>query len=283
MIEQILGKKNIKRALEHLQQKHDSCGVDGMRLSELPDYVQNNMPALRASVEDESFCPSLVQEIDIINQTGKIRTISKLASIDRLLLRAIHQVLYAKFAPMFSPFSYAYQENKGIATAARQAADYIEAGYIYVVDIDIESYFENIHHYQMGELLRKYKVDKKTNSLIQKYLACSVVRDFEIYPKEKGLVQGSPLSPLLSNIYLHEADLFFTERGYKFCRFGDDIKLFAKTLEDGLDIFGTVKQFIEKELHLNLHPQKSGVFPALDRVYLGYKFSKFSNGKIEIY
>jgi group II intron reverse transcriptase/maturase len=282
MIEQILGKKNIKRALEHLQTKHDSCGVDGMRLSELSDYVQNNMPAIRTSVEDGTFSPDLVQEIDLINRNGKIRTISKLTSIDRLLLRAIHQVLYDKISPLFSPFSYAYQENKSIASAARQAADYLEAGYGYVVDIDLESFFDNIPHLKMGEFLQKYGLDKKTKNLIQKYLACSVVRDFEILPKDKGLVQGSPLSPLLSNIYLHEADLFFTECGYKFCRFGDDIKVFAQTFEDGLDIFGSVKQFIEKELLLRLHPQKSGVFPALDRIYLGYKFHKFPNGKIEI-
>jgi CRISPR-associated endonuclease Cas1 subtype I-B len=282
MIDQILSNKNIKRALEHLQTKHDSCGVDGMRLSELPDYVKNNMPVIRASVHDGTFCPGLVQEIDIINCNGKTRTISKLTSIDRLLLRATHQILYDKFSPMLSPFSYAYQENKGIATAARQAADYIEGGYKYTVDIDLDSYFDSIPHFQMGELLKKYGLDKKTNALIQKYLACSVVRDFEIIPKEKGLLQGSPLSPLLSNIYLHAADLFFTEHGYKFCRFGDDIKLFAKSFEDGLDIFGTVKQFIEKELLLSLHPQKSGVFPALERIYLGYRFHLFPSGKIEI-
>jgi group II intron reverse transcriptase/maturase len=282
MIERILSDGNINLAREHLQGKHDSCGVDGMRLSELKDYIQNNMAALRASIMDGTYRPGLVQEVELINKKGKIRTISKLTSVDRLILRAIHQVLYEKFAPLFSTFSFAYQENKGISTAARQAADYVEAGFRHTVDLDIDNYFDNIPHYKMGEILLRRGLDKTTNGLIQKFLACRVVRDFEILPKEKGLVQGSSLSPLLSNLYLHEADMFFAERGYKFCRYGDDIKLFAMSFEEGLEIFSQAKQFIETELSLSLQPQKSGVFPALERTYLGYRFYSFPNGKIEI-
>jgi hypothetical protein len=202
--------------------------------------------------------------------------------VDRLILRAVHQVLYEKFSPIFSPFSYAYQENKGIAVAVRQAADYVESGYGYTVDIDIDDFFDNIPHFKMGELLLEFGLDKTTNALIQKFLNCNIVRDFEIRPKEKGLVQGSPLSPLLSNLYLHKADLFFVDCGYKFCRYADDIKLFAKSFEEGLEMFGRAKRFMETELQLSLHPQKSGVFPAIERIYLGYRFYSFPNGKIEI-
>lgn len=282
MIERILSDQNLHRAKEHLQEKHDSCGVDGMRLSELDDYLKNNRSALRTSIMDGTYRPGLVQEVDLINQKGKIRTISKLITVDRLILRAIHQVLYDEFAPLFSPNSYAYQENKGIAVAVRQAADYVETGFVYTVDIDIENYFDSIPHFKMGALLQKFGLDHMTNNLIQKFLNCSIVRDFEISRKETGLVQGSPLSPLLSNLYLHEADLFFTECGFTFCRYADDIKLFAKSFEEGLELFSQAKHFLESELHLRLHAQKSGVFPALERVYLGYRFYSFPNGKIEI-
>lgn len=282
MIEQILNDANIKRALENLKDKHDSCGIDGVRLSELPDYIQNNLESIKSSIIDGTYVPGIVQEIQLINKKGKIRTIAKLPSIDRLLLRAIHQVLYDKFSPIFSPFSYAYQENKGVAYAVRQAADFMEAGYDYVVDIDFNDYFDNVPHFLLCEQLLKHGLDTTTTNLIHKFLNCRVVRDFEVTEKVKGLVQGSPLSPLLSNIYLHEADLFFSNHGYKFCRFADDIKVFAESFEDGLDIYTSIKQFVETELHLSLHPQKSGVFPALERECLGYKFYSFPNGTIEI-
>ncbi|MDL2324178.1 type I-B CRISPR-associated endonuclease Cas1b [Ruminococcaceae bacterium OttesenSCG-928-A16] len=282
MIEKILQQENLELACEHLQEKHDSCGLDGMLLSELGGYLQNNMDALRESIIGGTYCPGLVQEVELVSPKGKIRTISKLTSVDRLILRAMHQVMYACFSPVFSEFSHAYQEKKGIITAVRQAANYVEAGYAYTVDIDIESYFDNVVHYKMGEQLAKYGLDNVTNGLIQRFLACKVVRDFEVVPKEKGLVQGSPLSPLLSNLYLHEADLFFQNKGWKFCRYADDIKLFAKTFEEGLEKFNCTKQFMEKELLLQLHPQKSGVFPAIERTYLGYCFHLFSNGRIEI-
>ena len=253
-----------------------------MRLSELDEYLQNNLKTLCESILGDTYRPGLVEEIEILNKKGKIRTISKLTTIDRLISRAIHQVLYDKFSPLFSPFSYAYQKSKGIVTAVRQAADYVETGFGYTIDIDIDNYFDNISHSKMKELLNKYGLDETTNTLIQKFLNCRVVRDFEILPKEKGLVQGSPLSPILSNLYLHEADLFFAECGYKFCRYADDIKLFAKSFEEGVEIFGKVKLFIETALHLSLQSQKSGVFSALERTYLGYNFHPFPNGKIEI-
>lgn len=282
MIESILSDWNVELARDHLLKKRDSCGVDGMRLSELNDYIRNNLNGIRSSIIDGTFRPGLVQEVEIIDPRGKIRTISKLTSVDRLILRAIQQVLYDQFSPLFSPFSYAYQTNKGVAVAARQAADYVESGYSYTVDIDVENYFDNIPHYKLGEILLKYGLDKTTNGLVQKFLTCGIVRDFEISRKEKGLVQGSPLSPLLSNLYLHEADMYFTKSGFKFCRYGDDMKLFAKSFEEGLEVFGRAKEFLKNELHLDLNSQKSGVFPALDRIYLGYRFFSFPNGKIEM-
>jgi len=282
MIELILDAPNIEQAIAHLLEKNDSGGVDGMRLSALPDYIQKNMPALSASILDGTYRPGLVQEIEIIDSSGKIRLIAKLTALDRLILRAMHQTLYKEFSPMFSSFSFAYQENKGIASAVRLAADYIEDGFEYVVSLDIDSFFDNIAHYKMGELLLEFGLDRTTNGLIQKFLNCNIVRDFEILPKEKGLLQGSPLSPLLSNLYLHKADLFFCDHMLKFCRFADDIKLFAKSFEEGLEVYGKAKRFLETELNLNLNTQKSGVFKAVDRVFLGYKFHPFPNGKIEV-
>jgi len=282
MIELILDTQNIEQALDHLLGKNDTIGVDGMRLSDLPVYIQNNMLALRASILDGSYRPGLVQELEIIDSKGKIRVIAKLNAVDRLILRAVHQVLHKELSPIFSRSSFAYQDSKGVVPAVRQAADHIAAGFEYVVSLDIEQFFDNILHYKMGELLLEFGLDRTTNGLIQKFLNCNVVRDFEILPKEKGLIQGSSLSPLLSNLYLHKADLFFCAQQYKFCRFADDIKLFAKSFEEGLEIYGKVKQFLESELHLNVNKQKSGVFPAIDRVFLGYRFYLFPNGKIEI-
>ncbi|NMA18048.1 MAG: Retron-type reverse transcriptase [Clostridiaceae bacterium] len=282
MIHQILAPENLKSACSHLQKKGDSFGVDGMRLSQLPEYLENNSSALINSIMDLSFRPGLVQEISYVDKKGKVRNISKFNSIDRMLLRAIHQILYPHLVSKFSKYSYVYFEGKSVMDAVRQAALYIESGKTFTVDVDVEKFFDNISHHKLMELLSFHGLDKITKNLLSKFIKCKIVRDFEIKQKEKGLVQGSPLSPLLSNLYLHEADSFFHDKGYSFCRYADDIKLFVSSYEEGLEQLHDVKQFLEKELMLNIHPKKSGVFPAIDRPYLGYQFYEFPNGKIEI-
>lgn len=282
MIQRILETENLQKACDFLQQKNDSCGIDGMRLSELQDYLSNNEANLRKTILDGKYNPGLIQEVNIINRNGKIRTIAKLTSVDRLILRAIYHVMYDAFSPLFSKYSYAYQENKSISDAVRQTVSYIEEGYCYVVDVDIDSYFDNISHYKLQKILKENGLDNETNNLIYQFLNCKIIRDFEIIQKEKGLVQGSPLSPLLSNLYLHEADMFFEKKDFRFCRYADDVRLFAKTVEDGLEIYSQVKEFLETELMLTLNTQKSGVFYAFEKKYLGYQFSSFPNGKVEI-
>lgn len=281
MIEKIASHENLMKACSHLLEKNDSCGIDGMRLSQLKEYLEINEETLQAAILNGTYTPGLVQETDIISAKGKVRTIAILNAIDRLVLRAIHQVIYPHLSPVFSESSHAYQEGKGVATAVRQAAQYIQEGYRYSVDIDIENYFDNIPHKAVCTVLEKHGVDETTVRLISSFLNCNVVRDFEIKAKEKGLAQGSPLSPLLSNLYLHEVDVYFESNGWRFCRFADDIRLFSENYQVGVEIFQNVKTFLEDNCGLKVNVQKSGVFPALARIYLGYQFVPLPDGRIE--
>jgi len=282
MINDILSKHNIDTAMEHLLQKKDSVGIDGMSLSALPEYLKNNQETLKKTILSGNYSPGLIQALDIVNNRGEVRTISKLTAPDRLVLRLIYQILYARVSPKFSPFSFGYMENRSTVGAVRRAADHADEGFTSVIEVDIDNFFDNVPHHRLVELLKKHELDDITLGLIKKFLVCGVVKDFEIQTPTKGLIQGSPLSPLLSNIYLNELDALLTEKEYRFCRFADDVRIFAKTFEEGLVIFGEVKAFIENELDLTLQSQKCGIFNIFDRSFLGYSFNKFPNGKVEI-
>lgn len=282
LLEQILALENLQMACDHLQKNGNSCGIDGMRLSELPGYLSLNAESLCASIRMGKYEPDMVQEVEVINAKGKIRTISKLTAVDRLILRAINRVLYDVFSADFSLNSHGFQENKGVETAVQQVADYLEQGFPFVVDVDIKEYFDSVDHLVLLKLIKRYDLDENLLLLLQRFLKCRVIRDFEIVTKSRGLIQGSPLSPLLSNLYLHELDLYFDQRGISFCRYADDVKLFVHSLEEGVELLGDVQEFLEEKLHLSINEQKSGVFPAIDRLYLGYRFYRFPDGKIEI-
>jgi group II intron reverse transcriptase/maturase len=282
MIHRVLSWENLERAVEHLKTKPEMTGADGMRVSELDKYLEHNRDALVKTILQKQYEPNLVQEVDIVNYKGKVRTISKLSALDRLLARAIHQVLYPTISRTFSSYSYAYQEQKGLLDAVKKAAEYIEAGDGFTVCVDIEAYFDNVSHHKMIEMLKPFVSDEIVLDLVRKFLACRVVRDFEFRLKTKGLVQGSPLSPLLSNLYLCGADRMLTEKGYRFCRFADDVRVFCKTYEEGLVILGVIKEYLENELALKLNLTKSGVYPSKERTFLGYRFFSFQSGKVEI-
>lgn len=269
-------------AVNHLQEKGNIVGTDGLWSFGLHKYLQKNHKRITRQILQNVYEPRMVQEFDILNARSKKRTVSKIGMIDSLILRAIHQVFYKTFVSQFSFYSFAYQEKKSPLSAARVAAGYIEDGFRFVVDIDIEHFFDHVSHQKMLEILYKKGVDDTTCRLIKKFLRCKVSHDYFVYTKKEGLLQGSPLSPMLSNIFLNEVDCFFKEREYKFCRFADDIRLFAHSEKEGQRIFVEVQNFLERNLSLRINSQKSGVFRAIDRIYLGYRFYRYPDGKIEL-
>ncbi|MDR3259717.1 MAG: type I-B CRISPR-associated endonuclease Cas1b [Fusobacteriaceae bacterium] len=224
----------------------------------------------------------MVQEFDILSKKKKNRTLTKMNSIDRLITRAMLQVLSRKIEPSFSQYSFGFRSALGVLDAVKFSSAQIEKGYSYVIDIDVNNCFDNIDHGRLKKILSQWIFNEKTLLLIMRYLNCKVVREYEIVPKIRGLIQGSPLSPLFCNLYFDSFDRFAAEKGFCFCRYADDIKLFAKSYEEGLNIYKIVAEYIEKELKFTINQGKSGVFFAIDRIYLGYKLFKKSDGSVEI-
>ena len=280
MFEEILSKENLARAQEALLEKNESCGVDGMMTSEIADYMKHNSELLVSELRSGDYTPRLVQTGTILGKSGKKRMITRLTTIDKLILRAVMQVLDRHCSPMFHKNSFAFQAGKGVLDAVKCAAAYIEGGANFVAEIDIEKCFDNIPHDALLKTLRRHGVDDATLALIGKYLKCRIVEDFEITTKDAGIVQGSPLSPLLCNLYLHDADVFFEKNDFHFVRYADDINIYTETYEKGLEAFNAVRGYIETALSLPVSKEKSGVFSSMRHPYLGYEFLNFTGGKV---
>lgn len=209
-----------------------------------------------------------------VNKKGKQRYINKLSSIDRLILRAISQGLQKKYNLYFSKYSFAYQEGKSTLSAVLQAAKYIESGKEWMVRIDIENFFDNINLSNLENKMRKIIVEEDVIRCCLLFFQPQIMRDGSIRTKKMGIIQGSSLSPFLSNLYLHELDCILEDREYSFCRFGDDIILFTNDLEQAQEVQKFVCDVLFNEFYLKVSKNKSGIFPALKQKKLGYEFTK---------
>lgn len=271
-IQDIIKDENIANAMNFLMTKKDSCGIDGMKLSELPDYWNANGRKIIDSILDETYTMGSVKQSEIVNYKGKRRTISLMNSSDRLIYRAVFQLMNSSLDIELSPYSYAYRENKGVLEAVKQAASYMENGNVWCVEVDIHDYFDNINHQILLEKLHRYISDEKVMHLLDVYLKCTVVDDHIIFQKEEGILQGGPLSPLLGNFYLNELDRYMEEKQYHFCRFGDDINIYCSTYEEAIGCLDDTRSHIENQEMLPLNHKKTGIFKGTNRKYLGYRF-----------
>lgn len=275
--ESIFSKKNIARAFDYLSIKKNGGGTDKSSLDELKDYWELNKDRIIDEVKNCSFKPNMVQEYEIINGKGKRRKVTKYSDPDKLITRLISQKLNEFFTPLFETESHAYQENKGITTAVESAKGYIENKREFVVEIDVKNFFDEIDLSKMLSLLREHITDKRVISLIESYLYCSVISDGEIYLKEKGIIQGCPMSPVLSNVYLQNLDKYMTSEEYCWIRFADNICIYTFSEEEGIDIFNDVKSTLKNEYFLDINETKSGVFDVFDRRLLGFDLYKKGN------
>ena len=280
-INDVVSDENINIAMESLLEKRDSCGVDGVKLSELPAYWNTNGDRIKKSILDGTYVPGMVNQIEIINQKGKHRMISLMNSVDRLIYRALFQKMTTLWEKEFTACSYAYQDGKGVLAAVKQAAQYIEEGNIWCIELDIHNFFDNINHELLLEKVRMKILDEKVMNLIIAYLRCTILDDHITFQKEEGILQGGPLSPLLSNIYMDELDHYMDEKKYSFCRFGDDINIYVKTYDEAVVCLNEIREHIIDVEMLPLNQKKTGVFQGLNRKYLGYRFEE-KNKKVLI-
>jgi group II intron reverse transcriptase/maturase len=279
-MEEMLSKKNQREAFSFLKNKKDGMGADGMPLSELEDYWKINSERICSELKKGKYTPGIIKCTEIINNRGKRRVISNLCTVDRFITRLLYQKLRRYISPEFLENSYAYQENKGILNAVQKVQEYISEGSKYTMEIDLKDYFDTIPHEQMMSLIKERITDDRVVDLIYKYMHCSVSQDNEIKEKKKGLVQGNAISTVLSNLYLHSLDQYLQEKEYKWVRFADNINVYCRKENDAICVYNEINIYIKEKLHLTINEKKSGIYPVLDRILLGYKFYKY-NGKYE--
>lgn len=279
-IDEMLSKRNQRDAFEHFKNRKDGHGADGMHLSELEDYWKINHQNIEEELREGIYQPGIINNYEVLNGRGKRRVISSMNVIDRFIARLLSQKLKRYLEPEFCNNSFAYQEGKGVMTAVAKVCDYINTGYLFVAEMDIESFFDKIPLDKMMLLVKQKITDESVQKLINDFLYCRISIDNHIENKKIGLVQGNPISPVLSNLYLHQLDRYLDSKNCNWVRFADNINVYAASPDQAVAVYNDICQFIEQELCLKINEKKSGVFKACERRFLGYEFYKTA-GKIE--
>lgn len=272
-LEKIFVKENIDSAMKNLLTKKDSCGIDGMYLSELMEYWSINGDDVLQMIFDGKYTPGPVRNTEIVNYKGKKRTITLYNSLDRLILKCIADKLSPVLDIFFTDHCYAFRAGFGIEEAVKQSCDYLEAGYKWIAEIDIHHYFDYIQLGKLEKQLRETNVaDEKTRHLLHLYLYPKVEENGEIKDKKVGIVQGNAISPSLSNLYLADFDKELEKRGYSYCRYCDDLNVYFKTYDEAEKCYQELVEKLDQEYRLPVNKEKSGVFEGLKQKYLGYTY-----------
>jgi RNA-directed DNA polymerase len=266
----IVARANMMKAYERVKRNKGAPGVDGVTVDELKAQLQVHWPRIKAALLAGEYKPAAVRAVDIPKPGGGTRTLGIPTVMDRLIQQAIHQVLSPLYDPGFSAHSYGFRPGRNAGQAVRQAREYIAGGYDWVVDLDLEKFFDRVNHdILMSRLARRIK-DKRLLRLIRRYLEAGMMRGGLVTARTEGTPQGGPLSPLLSNILLDELDQELEQRGHRFCRYADDCNVYVKSERAGQRVLASITRFLEQRLRLKVNAEKSGVAHPAHRVFLGY-------------
>jgi len=270
--ERIFSRNNLFQALEKVKANRGAPGVDGMTVEELPEHLKTNWERIRTKLEAGTYQPSPVRRVEIPKPNGGVRKIGIPTVQDRLIQQAIHQVLSMEYEPRFSQHSYGFRPRRSAHDAVKAARENIEAGYQWVVDIDMAKFFDTVNHDRLMARMKQEISDKGVLRLINTYLKAGVMEDGVVVATEEGTPQGGPLSPLLSNIVLDELDRELEKRGHRFVRYADDCNIYVKSQRAAERVMASVTRYIEKKLRLQVNKEKSAVGLATKRQFLGFSF-----------
>jgi group II intron reverse transcriptase/maturase len=270
LLERIVDYGNLMRAYKQVVRNDGSGGIDGMETEELRQWLGKHINTLRESLLTEKYEVSAVRKVEIQKPDGGKRMLGIPTVKDRLIQQAIHQELSRYYEPVFSGSSYGFRPGRSAHQAIEQASKYIKEGKEWVVDIDLEKFFDKINHDRLMQRLSKGIGDKKLLRLINAYLKAGMMDNGLTEQRVAGTPQGGPLSPLLSNIVLDELDKELESRGHSFCRYADDCNIYVKSRKAGERVMTSIVDFIEKKLKLKVNREKSGVRHCSDVKFLGY-------------
>ena len=281
LLEEALERQNMLLALKRVISNKGSHGVDGMKIDELREHIQKHWLTIKAKLLESKYNPSPVRRVEIPKPDGGVRLLGIPTVQDRLIQQAIAQVLSKLYEPLFSENSFGFRPRRGAHDAIRKSKQYINQGNKWVVDMDLEKFFDKVNHDILMSKLEKKIRDKRLLLLIRKYLKSGILINGVSITSEEGTPQGGPLSPLLANIMLDELDKELERRGHKFCRYADDNNVYVKSKRAGLRVMESMTNIIENKLRLKVNKYKSAVDFASKRKFLGFSFY-FSKSGAEI-
>lgn len=270
----------MNRAYRKVKANKGAAGVDGISIERLPTYIREHKEEFLVELLDGSYQPELVRGVQIPKPDGSKRQLGIPTVLDRVIQQAILQILEPIYEPKFSNSSYGFRPNRSAQMALRQAREYLRDGYKYVVDMDLEKFFDRVNHDILMERLSRNISDKRLLRIIRRYLEAGLLQNGIFEERKLGMPQGGNLSPLLSNIMLDELDKELERRGHKFCRYADDCNIYVKSQEAGERVLKSITEFLGIRLKLKVNETKSAVSHATKRKFLGYSFRVDSELKV---
>jgi RNA-directed DNA polymerase len=273
LMEKIVSRGNMMAAYTRVMRNKGAPGVDDMPVTALKGYLQEEWPRSREELLAGRYHPQPVRKVEIPKPGGGTRMLGIPTVLDRLIQQAVHQVLSPLFDPGFSESSYGFRPGRSAHQAVKAAQRHVEDGLRWVVDIDLEKFFDRVHHDTLMSLVKRKVADREVLSLIDRYLKAGILEGGLASPRVEGTPQGGPLSPLLSNILLDELDKELERRGHRFCRYADDCNIYVATRRSGERVMASISQYLSERLRLTVNPSKSAVERPWKRSFLSYSMT----------
>ena len=286
MIEKVLQSKNLTKACRKVISNKGSAGIDGMKTGDLKSFVDDNRSEIALNILNRRYIPTAIKGVEIPKSNGKLRLLGVPTVVDRWLQQAVNQQLAAKFELEFEEESYGFRPQRNTQKAVLQSLKHINDGYQDIVDIDLKGFFDEVQHYKLLQLLYQKVKCPTTLWLIRKWLRAPILIKGKLHKRRKGVPQGSPLSPLLSNIMLDQLDKYLKTEGCRFVRYADDFSIYTKSKAHARKIGNKVSLYLKEKLYLPINREKSGIRRPATFEVLGHGFTptykKDEKGKYQL-
>lgn len=274
MLERIIDRRNIEKALAAVERNGGAAGIDNLQSDELRQFLNTCYQSLCQQILEGAYKPKPVRKVEIPKPQGGVRMLGIPTVTDRMLQQAIHQVLSPVYEEQFDKNSFGFRPRKNAHQAVMTAKEYINAGYDWIIELDLEKFFDTVNHQKLMALLSNTVKDKRTLKLINAYLRSGIMEGGMVSQRIEGTPQGSPLSPLLSNIVLHELDKELNKRGHKFVRYADDCSIYVRSEKSARQVVESITKYIEKKLRLKVNREKTKISRPTASQLLGFSFYK---------